>query len=45
MDIDPDYNVLDFMRRPVVKKLSSLHQVQNVYFFLKGEELGLEPAK
>lgn len=45
MDIDPDYNVLDFMRRPVVKKLSSLHQLQNVYFFLKGEELGLEPAK
>jgi hypothetical protein len=42
MDIDPDYNVLDFMRRPVVKKLASLHQLQNVYFFLKGEELGIE---
>src|SRR4051812_21456694 len=32
MDIDLNYDVIDFMRRPIVKKLASLHQLQNVYF-------------
>jgi hypothetical protein len=36
MDIDRDYNVIDFMRRPLVKKVTSLHQLQNIYFVLKG---------
>src|SRR5881398_2401323 len=35
LDIDPDYNIIDFMRRPLVKKISSLHQLQNIYFALK----------
>jgi hypothetical protein len=39
MDISPDYEVIDFMRKPVLKKLTSLHQLQNVYFMLKGREL------
>jgi hypothetical protein len=39
MDIDGDFNVLDFMRRPIVKKVASLHQMQNIYFMLKGKEL------
>lgn len=39
MDIDGDYNILDFMRKPVVKKVSSLHQLQNIYYMLKGKEL------
>ncbi|NTS42761.1 hypothetical protein HRG84_17820 [Flavisolibacter sp. BT320] len=39
MDNDKDYTVIDFMRRPVVKKLTSLHQLQNIYFMLKGKEL------
>jgi hypothetical protein len=39
MDVDTDYNVIDFMRKPVVKRVSSLHQLQNVYFMLKGKEL------
>ena len=39
MDIDKDYHVIDFMRRPIAKKLASLHQLQNVYFILKGREL------
>ena len=39
MDIDSDYNVIDFMRRPLVKGVSSLHQLQNIYFMLKGQEL------
>lgn len=39
MDIDRDYNVIDFMRRPVVKRITSLHQLQNIFFSLKGQEL------
>ena len=39
MDISSDYEVIDFMRKPILKKLSSLHQLQNVYFLLKGREL------
>jgi len=39
MDMDRDYNILDFMRKPIVKKVASLHQLQNIYFLLKGKEL------
>jgi hypothetical protein len=39
MDIDRDYDVIDFMRKPIVKKLASLHQLQNIYFMMKGREL------
>lgn len=41
MDIDRDYNIIDFMRRPLVKKVTTLHQLQNIYFMLKGKELVL----
>src|SRR6478752_701335 len=41
MDMDSDYDVIDFMRRPIIKKMTSLHQLQNVYFMLKGRELKL----
>ena len=41
MDIDSDYDVIDFMHKPIIKKLASLHQLQNVYFMLKGRELKL----
>jgi hypothetical protein len=39
MNISPDYEVIDFMRKPILRKLTSLHQLQNVYFMLKGREL------
>jgi hypothetical protein len=39
LDIDRDYNVIDFMRKPIVNKLTSLHQLQNVFYTLKGREL------
>ena len=42
LDIDRDYNVIDFMRRPVVKGLHSLHQLQNIFYTLKGRELQVE---
>lgn len=41
MDIDTEYNIIDFMRKPVVKTLTSLHQLQNIYFMLKGKELNV----
>jgi hypothetical protein len=41
MDINSDYDVIDFMRRPIIKNMTSLHQLQNVYFMLKGRELTL----
>jgi hypothetical protein len=41
MDIDSDYDVIDFMHKPIIKNLASLHQLQNVYFMLKGRELKL----
>ena len=39
MDLSADYEVIDFMRKPILKKLTSLHQLQNIYFLLKGREL------
>jgi hypothetical protein len=39
MNISPDYEVIDFMRKPILKKLTSLHQLQNIYFLLKNREL------
>jgi hypothetical protein len=39
MNISPDYEVIDFMRKPILQKLASLHQLQNIYFLLKGREL------
>lgn len=42
MDIDPNFNVIDFMRRPLVKGISSLHQLQNIFYTLKGKELDVE---
>ena len=45
MDIDRDYNVIDFMRRPIVKGISSLHQLQNIFYSLKGKELEVDWEK
>ncbi|TCJ12164.1 hypothetical protein EPD60_16590 [Flaviaesturariibacter flavus] len=41
LDLDNDFNLLDFMRRPIVRRIASLHQLQNLYFALKGKELSL----
>lgn len=45
MDLSPDYEVIDFMRKPILKKLTSLHQLQNIYFMLKGRELQIEKER
>jgi hypothetical protein len=39
MNISPDYEVIDLKRKPAHEKLTSLHQLQNIYFLLKGREL------
>lgn len=39
MDINTNYDVLDFLGKPIIRKLASLHQLQNAYFALKGREL------
>jgi len=42
MDIDSDYNLIDFMRRPVVKNIQSLHQLQNIYYMLFNKEMDFD---
>ena len=44
MEINLDYDIVDFLRKPIVKKISSLHQLQNIYFALKGIELKFASA-
>lgn len=41
MEIDPDFWVLDFSHRRIGVELKGLHQLQNLYFTLKGKELEL----
>ncbi|RYZ61515.1 MAG: hypothetical protein EOO14_04850 [Chitinophagaceae bacterium] len=45
MDVDSDYAILDFMRKPIAKNLTALHQLQNSYFILKGKELAYTVKK
>jgi translation elongation factor P/translation initiation factor 5A len=42
MDIDPNYNLIDFMRRPMVKNIASLHQLQNIYYMLFNKEMDFD---
>jgi hypothetical protein len=45
IELDPDYNVRDFGHRFIGVKITSLHQLQNLFFMLKGLELEMtEPA-
>ena len=39
MELDTDYWVLNFSHQRIGVELKSLHQLQNVYYFLKGREL------
>ena len=44
MELDRDFNVVDYMRRPLLKEVKSLHGLQNLYYALLGKELNLAPA-
>ena len=39
MELDRDYWVLDFSHHRIGVELKALHQLQNLYFLLKGREL------
>lgn len=41
LELDPDFWVLDFSHHRIGVELKSLHQLQNLYFALKGKELQL----
>ena len=43
MELDPDFWVLDFSHRRIGVEIKSLHQLQNLYFSLKGKELQMTP--
>lgn len=42
MELDQDYWVVDFTHHRIGVSLTSLHQLQNLYFSLKGKELQIE---
>ena len=44
MELNPDYWLLDFSHRNTGVEIRSLHQLQNLYFFLKGKELPIDMA-
>jgi hypothetical protein len=43
MELDIDYNAVDFLRRPILKDIKSIHSLQNLYFALLTQELELQP--
>lgn len=45
MELDRDYNVVDFLRRPLLKEVKSMHRLQNLYYALLGKELVFVPGQ
>lgn len=43
LELDTSYNVVDFLRRPLLKEVTTVHCLQNFYFALKGKELVFRP--
>lgn len=41
MELDRDFWVLNFSHQRIGVELKSLHQLQNLYYFLKGKELAM----
>ena len=39
IELDSEYSALDFSHRPIVKDMIYLHQLQNLFFSIQGEEL------
>lgn len=42
MELDRDFWVVDFSKRRIGVELKGLHQLQNLYFILKGKELAIK---
>lgn len=45
LELDREFNVVDFMRRPLLKEVKSMHELQNLYYALLGKELVFIPAQ
>jgi len=39
IELDSEYSALDFSHRPIVRDMEYLHQLQNLFFSVQGEEL------
>lgn len=39
IELDKDYSALDFAHRPIVKNMQYLHNLQNLFFTVQGNEL------
>jgi len=44
MELDRDFSVVDFLRRPILKEVKSMHRLQNLYHALLGKELTFAPG-
>lgn len=42
IELDRDYTAMDFSHRPILKNMSSLHDLQNLFYTIRGEELLLK---
>lgn len=42
IELDNDYFPLDFARQPIVQHMTHLHQLQNLFFSIQGEELAFQ---
>lgn len=45
IELDNDYFPLDFSRQPIVQHMTHLHQLQNLFFSIQGEELAFQQPK
>jgi hypothetical protein len=39
IELDRDYNALDFSHRPILKNIKHFHILQNLFYTIQGEEL------
>lgn len=42
IELDNDYFPLDFSHQPIVQHMTYLHQLQNLFFIIQGEELAFD---
>lgn len=45
MELDKEYSVVDFLRRPLLKEMKNMHSLQNIFYALKGKDLNITSVK
>jgi hypothetical protein len=45
MELNREFNILDFLRRPILREVKSMHGVQNLYYVLLGKEISFVPVQ